>query len=401
MSTPRAILMLVVVLSAYLLLYAYLARRLFGAYRRATTFRKILWWLLLAAAPLSLLGWFSGRLFTRSIWTVSLQWVGLSIMGWFYLTLVVVTVRDVWLFLLRRFRKNPTPPPSKAEGNGVSRRAFLQRTTSLAVVATSSAVSIDGIRSARKTAAPKYVDIPLPNLHPDLDGFVILQLSDIHVGDTIGRRYVERIVERCAEINADMIAITGDLVDGTVQELQDDVAPIFDLDAPHGVFFVTGNHEYYVDAPSWIRHLQENGLHVLLDEHVVLTHGDASLVVAGIADYSAPSMVPAHRSDPAKALQGAPTDATRVLLAHQPRSYPQTKGLNVDLQLSGHTHGGQIWPFTYLVLLQQPFIAGLHKVWGSMWLYISRGTGYWGPPMRVASPAEITVLTLRRAPEER
>src|SRR5690625_6502187 len=116
-------------------------------------------------------------------------------------------------------------------------------------------------------------------------------------------------------------------------------------------------------------------------------------------DYSSPTMVKRHTSDPHKAFEGAPKDGTRVLLAHQPRSYTQTRGLQIDLQLSGHTHGGQIWPFTYLVLFQQPFIAGLHRVWDSTWLYISRGTGYWGPPMRVASPSEITVITLRKASE--
>lgn len=396
MSTTRAILTLALVLSAYTLLYAYLARRLLGPYRRASSLRKTFWWLLLLAAPLSLLGWFSGRLFPRSIYTIALQWIGLSIMGWFYITLVVVTIRDIALFLYRRFRKSAPPPPSKAEANGVSRRAFLQRTTSMAVVASSGAISSQGIRSARNSAALKYVDIPIADLHPDLDGFVILQLSDIHVGDTIGRRYLERIIARCADVQADMIAITGDLVDGTVEELKHEVEPIFELDAPHGVFFVTGNHEYYSGALEWVRHLQENGLRVLLDEHVVLTHKEAALVVGGITDYSAPSMVKEHVSDPVQAFRGAPTDATRILLAHQPRSYPQAKGLGVDLQLSGHTHGGQIWPFTYLVLLQQPFIAGLHRVLDRTWLYISRGTGYWGPPMRVASPSEITVLTLRR-----
>lgn len=399
MISFRAVLIVGIAFCLYGLLYAYLARRLLGPWRRATALLRFLWCVLLIAAPISLLGWFAGRLFDRSIWTISLQWVGLSIMGWFYISLVVVTVRDVGLWLFRTLRKDATPPPSKAEATGMSRRAFLQKTTSVAVAASAAGVSTYGIRSARKTAALKYVDIPIANLHDDLDGFVILQLSDIHVGDTIGRRYVERIVARCKEVKADLIAITGDLVDGDVDELRYDVAPIFELSAEHGVYFVTGNHEYYVDALSWIEHLRANQVDVLLDEHRVIQRGEGKLILGGITDYSAPTMVKRHTSDPHKAFEGAPKDGTRVLLAHQPRSYTQTRGLQIDLQLSGHTHGGQIWPFTYLVLFQQPFSAGLHRVWDSTWLYISRGTGYWGPPMRVASPSEITVITLRKASE--
>lgn len=396
MITLRFLIIVGTAFCIYGLLYVYLARRLLGPWKRATPLRRFLWLLLLLAAPISLLGWFAGRLFDRSLWTVGLQWVGLSIMGWFYISLVLVTVRDVGLWLFRVSRKNATPPPSKAEATGMSRRAFLQKSTSIAVAASAAGVSSAGIRSARKTAALRYVDIPISNLHDDLDGFVILQLSDIHVGDTIGRTYVERIVARCKDVQADLIAITGDLVDGEVDELRHDVAPIFELNAPHGVYFVTGNHEYYVDALSWIDHLRAHNIDVLLDEHRVIAHGDGTLILGGITDYSAPSIIARHVSDPHQAFAGAPSDGTRVLLAHQPRSYTQARGLGVDLQLSGHTHGGQIWPFTYLVLLQQPFIAGLHRIWGSMWLYISRGTGYWGPPMRVASPSEITVITLRK-----
>lgn len=396
MISVRAILMVGTAFCIYGLLYAYLARRLLGPWRRGTTLRRTFWVLLLLAAPLSLLSWFAGRLFPRSLWTISLQWVGLSIMGWFYITLVVVTVRDVGLWLFRRLRKPASPPPSKAEDSGISRRAFLQQSTSVAVAASSAGISSYGIRSARKTAALKYVDIPIKGLHEDLEGFVILQLSDIHVGDTIGRRYLERIVKTCRSVDADLIAITGDLVDGDVDELRHDVAPIFELRAPHGVYFVTGNHEYYSGALTWIEHLRAHDIDVLVDEHRVISHGDATLVLGGITDHSAPSIVKRHVSDPRKAFNNAPADGTRILLAHQPISYKKTKGLGVELQLSGHTHGGQIWPFTYLVLLQQPFISGLHRVWDSTWLYISRGTGYWGPPMRVAAPSEITVITLRK-----
>lgn len=390
----RILLVLFAFVVAYGLIYYALARRLLGPWKRAGRLKRIMWTLIVLASPLSVAGWMAGRMLPRNHWTLALQWIGLSIMGWFFITLFFVLVRDLGLWIASVIKKLRAAPPSKAPDPG--RRAMLKNTSSLAVAAASAGVSSYGIHTARQTAALRHVDIPIKDLDERLDGLVILQLSDIHVGDTIGRGYVEQIVERCQEVDADLIVITGDLVDGEVEELRHDIAPLFDLRAPHGVYFVTGNHEYYVDALSWIDHLRANGFDVLLDEHRIVQHNGAAFVLGGVTDYSAPSMISAHVSDPHKAFQGAPSKALRVLLAHQPRSYYATKGLGVDLQLSGHTHGGQIWPFTYLVLLQNPFIAGLHRVWGSMWLYISRGTGYWGPPMRVAAPSEITVLTLRK-----
>lgn len=394
--SARILLVLGAFVCAYGLIYYVLARRLLGPWKHAGRLKRVMWALIMLASPLSVAGWMAGRILPRNYWTLALQWVGLSIMGWFFITLFFVLVRDLVFFIAKVVKKRMPSPPSKAGVPDPDRRAILQGTSSLAVAAASAGVSSYGIHTARQTAALRYVDIPIKGLDARLDGLVILQLSDIHVGDTIGRRYVERIVERCQEVDADLIVITGDLVDGEVEELRHDVAPLFELKAPKGVYFVTGNHEYYVDTLSWVDHLRENGFDVLLDEHRVMEHNGAEWVLGGVTDYSAPSIIPNHVSDPEIAFRGAPTTALRVLLAHQPRSYYATKGLEVDLQLSGHTHGGQIWPFTYLVLLQNPFIAGLHRVWGSMWLYISRGTGYWGPPMRVAAPSEITVLTLRK-----
>ena len=164
------------------------------------------------------------------------------------------------------------------------------------------------------------------------------------------------------------------------------------LRSRHGSFFVTGNHEYYSGALEWMALLRRLGLKVLNNEHVLIEHEGAQLVMAGVADYSAHHFEPSHRSDPRAALAGAPATAgLRVLLAHQPRSAEAAADAGFDVQLSGHTHGGQFWPWNLFVPLQQPFTAGLHRL-RSLWVYTSRGTGYWGPPLRLGAPSEISLL---------
>jgi predicted MPP superfamily phosphohydrolase len=205
---------------------------------------------------------------------------------------------------------------------------------------------------------------------------------------------VAAIVDAVNRLNADMVAVTGDLVDGSVVELAAHVAPLARLASRHGTFFVTGNHEYYSGANEWIRELRRLDMRVLINEHVVLQHGTAALVVAGVADSSAHHFDPSHRSDPHGAIAGAPLHAAiRLLLAHQPVSAIGAAAAGFHLQLSGHTHGGQFWPWNFFVRLQQPFTAGLHRL-HDLWVYTSRGTGYWGPPKRFGAPSEITRLRL-------
>jgi predicted MPP superfamily phosphohydrolase len=251
-----------------------------------------------------------------------------------------------------------------------------------------------GWLNARRTAAVRHVDVPIAQLPDALHGFTIVQISDVHVGPTIRRGYLQAIVERVNTLGADMVAVTGDLVDGTVAELAAHVAPLATMNSRHGTYFVTGNHEYYSGADAWMVELRRLGVHVLMNEHVVLQHGDAALALAGVADYSAHHFDATHRSDPQRAIAGAPDAArVRVLLAHQPRSAAAAVAAGFDLQLSGHTHGGQFLPWNFLVRLQQPYTAGLHRL-QRMWVYTSRGTGYWGPPKRLGAPSEITRLRL-------
>jgi len=265
--------------------------------------------------------------------------------------------------------------------------------SALAVIAAIPLVTAIGYFLARRVAPVVNVKIPVAGLPPALHGFTIAQLSDIHVGPTIKRPFVQAMVDRVNGLDADVVAITGDLVDGSVARLAHDTAPLAALRSRHGTYIVTGNHEYYSGAHGWIRELRRLGAHVLLNEHVVLDHDGARVTIAGVTDYSAHHFDAGHRSDPAGALAGSPGDAVKVLLAHQPRSALAAAPEGYHLQLSGHTHGGQFWPWNFFVRLQQPFTAGLERV-GRMWLYISRGTGYWGPPMRFGIPSEITRITL-------
>jgi predicted MPP superfamily phosphohydrolase len=229
------------------------------------------------------------------------------------------------------------------------------------------------------------LSLPIKKLPREHDGFTIVQLTDLHVGPTIGREWLEHVVERTNALKPDLVAITGDLVDGSVEHLREAVAPLANLKAKHGVFFVTGNHEYYSGVEDWLAELGRLGVRCLRNERVTVA---GAIDLAGIDDHTS------RHSDLDAAQNGRDRARPCVLLAHQPKAIHGAARHGVDLQLSGHTHGGQIWPWNYLVRLQQPYVAGLvrHE---ETHLYVSRGTGYWGPPMRLGSPAEIAKLVLR------
>ena len=236
----------------------------------------------------------------------------------------------------------------------------------------------------------RRVRIPLAKLPKSASGYVIVQLSDVHVGPTLGREFVESIVRETNALAPDLIVITGDLVDGSVDQLREHVAALRDLKARDGVFFVTGNHEYYSGADAWIAHLGTLGVRVLRNERVDVR---GLFDLAGVDDASSAGALPHHGQDVAKAAQGRDPSRALVLLAHQPKALKDALAAQVDLQLSGHVHGGQLVPFNWLVRLQQPLVAGLYLV-EKTYVYVSTGTGYWGPPMRVGSGSELTRIEL-------
>lgn len=369
---------LLVVLSLLVLLHVYIGLRLMpdlGLGLRGMLAGTVFLVLSTVLVPVGLLS----SSMRRRRWSEQLAWLGLLAMGLFSSLLVSTFLRDLVLLA--------------AKLAGVASPALIYY-SALAVPLLALGVTFIGFVNARRVARVKTVEVPIDGLPEALHGYSIAQISDIHVGPTIKRPYLNAIVNRVNALEADAIAVTGDLVDGSVQRLALHTQPLARLSAPDGAFFVTGNHEYYSGAEEWIVELRRLGLTVLLNQHVVRQRGGASLMIAGVADYSAHHFNPAHRSDPQAAAAGAPLGlAVRILLAHQPRSAPAAAAAGFDLQLSGHTHGGQFFPWNLFVPLQQPFVAGLHRV-RKLWVYTSRGTGYWGPPKRFGAPSEITLVRL-------
>jgi predicted MPP superfamily phosphohydrolase len=252
-----------------------------------------------------------------------------------------------------------------------------------------------GIWEVARRPRVRPVEIPLANLPRNFDGYRIVQVSDLHVGPLVRARRTREVVDLVNGLRPDLVALTGDFADGSVLDLAAEVAPLADLSSRDGVFYVTGNHEFYWNAPEWMQEFRRLGARVLVNEHELIVRAGEAIVLAGVSDYSSRGLQSPLRSDPQRALAGAPAGLTRILLAHQPASYVAAQAAGFDLQLSGHTHAGQYFPFNLLIRFFQRYYRGLNRHAG-MWIYVNRGTGFWGPPLRAGVPAEITLITLRR-----
>ena len=317
--------------------------------------------------------------------------------GWVSLTwLALAGLMAVWFLIvdLGRLAGKVTRP---ARETSLSRRKFLARVTGGAAMAVGSTSVARGMATARGTHEVIDVEIKLAKLPKELDGFSIVQLSDLHVGMTIDRAFVQRVVDLSNELKPDLFALTGDLVDGKVGDLKDHAAPLGSLRSRYGTYAVTGNHEYYSGADPWIAYLTSVGVKYLRNQRVAIGEGAASFDLAGVDDHSAHGFGLGHGENLERATAGRDPERALVLLAHQPRQVRRAVKYGVDLQLSGHTHGGQIWPWHYVVKIQQGgLLAGRYDFEGTQ-LYVTRGCGYWGPPVRLLAPLEITRVILRRA----
>ncbi|MGV9722133.1 metallophosphoesterase [Nocardia beijingensis] len=274
-----------------------------------------------------------------------------------------------------------SPPPR------VPRRVFVARVMGAAAVAAAASTVGIGAHGVLSGPSVKRVAVPLAKLPRRADGFRIAVVSDVHLGPILGRGFAERVVRIVNDTKPDLIAVVGDLVDGSVEHLRSAVEPLAGLRARHGAFFVTGNHEYFSGAEQWVEHVQELGMHLLANARTELPGFD----LAGVNDVQGERT--GHGPDFGKALGDRDRTRTAVLLAHQPVLIEDAVAHGVDLQLSGHTHGGQLWPGNYLAGLANPTVAGLER-YGDTQLYVSRGAGAWGPPVRVGAPSDITVVEL-------
>lgn len=390
---PRAVLFVVFLTIATAVVvgwHYYLWARLVRDVRPADRWRKagkVLFVVLAVAFPAAMI---AGRSLPvdalRPAFMVGFGWLGTSFM--LVMMLFVTDLGKLGAWGVRRV----------AGGRPVSpeRRLTLARIIAGAVALTGFTSTASGAVSALGAIPVERVRIPLRRLSAKMSGTRVVQLTDLHIGPTLKRPWVEGVVAQVQTIHPDVIVITGDLVDGSVEALREHVAPLGKLKAEYGVYFVTGNHEYYSGADAWIAEVERLGIRVLRNEHVAIGEGDDAFYLAGVDDWEAARHGIGHGHDVAAAVRGMDAGREVVLLAHQPRSIRDAVRHGVGLQLSGHTHGGQIYPWYHFVFLQQPYVSGLHQIDDTL-LYVSRGTGFWGPPLRVGAPPEISLIELVRA----
>ncbi|MGA5503909.1 metallophosphoesterase [Streptomyces umbrinus] len=279
---------------------------------------------------------------------------------------------------------------------GVGEGQDRARIVTWAVLGTTAVLLAWGYAEARRVPRVRRLDVQLPRLGAGLDGTRVALITDTHYGPLDRARWSERVCETVNTLEADLVCHTGDIADGTAERRRAQATPLGTVRATHARVYVTGNHEYYSEAQGWVDLMGELGWEPLRNRHLLLERGGDTLVVAGVDDVTAESSgLAGHRAHLTGALNGADPDLPVLLLAHQPKFIDRAAAAGIDLQLSGHTHGGQIWPFHHLVRLDQPALAGLSHHGTRTLLYTSRGTGFWGPPFRVFAPSEITLLVLR------
>ena len=317
--------------------------------------------------------------------------IGYTSLGFFTLSFTLLLAKD-FLFQLVSFVNNIFNEQQIVDE---SKRDFIKKSVSIGIIGLTGGATAYGFYNARK--GPKVIkeNIFLKNLPPEFENYKIAQISDLHVGPTIKRPYVEKVFDTISNVNPDMLAVTGDLVDGSVENLRSDLEPFKDMIAKDGTFFVTGNHEYYSGVDRWLDETDRLGLTNLINSNTMIERQESKICIAGITDFRAHQIKKSHRSNPKDALNNVPNNVPKIVLAHQPNSIFSVHDSGADLQVSGHTHGGQFVPFNFPTKLANTYLAGLYDHDGTQ-IYVNRGTGYWGPPLRLGIPSEITQLTLKR-----
>lgn len=367
----------------------YMARRLSHGIPRGS----VPWWAIRAAfVAFVALQWVAPMLYQTASDVTVLPLVGLQWFSYLLLGTSAVLFFALLVFDIVALTHN------QVSGE---RRLWMGDAVRLGILGATGSVVGAGALQARRTPSLKQVEVPIPGLAQDLVGLTIAQISDLHVGQTIQREYVERVVAACNAAKPDLVALTGDLVDGRVEQLRTQVEPLRGLTSKFGTFYVPGNHEYFWGGSDWLREFATMGFNVLGNAHQMVSVGSAELLVSGVVDFMAASIEKGARLDADAAVRGAPEKRDfHLMLAHQPKAVYACEKVKPDLQLSGHTHAGQFFPFAFFARLAHPYVKGLNShpaPHGPMWVYVNQGTGYWGPPNRFGVPSEITLLRLVRA----
>ncbi len=385
----RLIIVLALMLTTVSAVHYYFVRRL-ALDPKLTKSRRDIVTILIIVLGVSALATFGlGRILPFSVgkFVVYLPYIWMGCVPLLFIVLLGTDLARLVMAGVQKLRKQPPLSPQR-------RRFFSRIVAGAAAVTTVELAAVSALKAAGDVAVT-HVDVTLDKLPRALSGFTIVQISDLHIGLTLGRDWVAEIVRKVNELKPDMIAVTGDLVDGSVDRLKNEVAPLRDLKAPGGVFFVTGNHEYYAGAVEWLKEIERLGMRVLRNERVSVGRGDDTFDLAGIDDYSSRGMAQGHDGPNLKrALEGRDLSRELVLLAHQPLGVDEAAAGDVGLMLSGHTHGGQIWPITSFVIFRHPYNTGLHRHGARTQIFVTQGTGYWGPPMRLGTESEIAVIKL-------
>ncbi len=340
----------------------------------------------------------------ESLWVDTLAWIAYLSLEFFPIVFMSLLVKDIMRFIKNTIKKSRLLTRKLFDFDSKemvvkdpSRRQFLEHSLNLGILCMSGALVGYGVYDTSRCPAVVEISVPFDNLPQELESIRIVQISDLHVGSTIKRDYVQAVVDQVNSLEPDIIAFTGDVADGSVRYLREHISPLTDLSARYGSYYVTGNHDYYSGAEAWVEEMDRVGFKVLMNEHRILEHGTTRLLLAGVTDYSAEHYIRSHASDPLAALSGSPRCDLKVVLAHQPRSIFSVAQSGFDLQLSGHTHGGQSFPCQFIESLRPPhYVAGLYK-FKNTWVYVNRGAGYWGPPQRISVRSEITMLKLTNA----
>ena len=324
--------------------------------------------------------------YSQPLLWIAYLWMGIMMLLFF--TLLLTDLIKVILYFYSKY--------TISSGGSVDseRRQFLSGLFTLgasAIVLMTSGISVINYYSKPFV---NRINMHLKGLPKIFNGFKIVQISDLHIGQLMTKSKFEEIVQQVNDLKPDLIAITGDLVDGSIELLSHEVTPIRKLKAENGVFFVTGNHEYYSGVENWIIEIEKLGIKVLSNENIEINNREDSFYIAGVNDHEAKRFGEKHAANFNQALSGLGKSKKVILLAHQPIAVREAADYGVDLVLSGHTHGGQIWPFNNLVYLQQPYIKGFYK-YKKTKLFVNQGTGCWGPPMRLGTKNEITEIILR------